>query len=192
MKTKLLLTIIISVFIFACKKSDENTKEKFKIDPNAKVYVKPNITKSLALNKSKEHLSYLEVVKQARVLNYYNDLIAESYCNAMWVGKDTVSETPALLRWGTDIIYDTDGYGHYGLQTEFIYGYDMVICKGIHPHYDTIAYIPNVNITNAREAIIEALEAKDTIAVYDIFKNAFKFIPITGSEWKLLKKQGLN
>ena len=177
------------LLFIACE--SDNSKPKFRLDPNAKVYVKAQIS-----SKSADHLTPLEVVKKATVLNFHNDLLSSSYATATWVGKDTISAEPALLRWGKDIIYDTDGYGHYGLQTDFIYGYDMVICSGAmvngQPRYDTLAYIPNANITAAREAILEALEAKDTVAVYGIFKDAFKFTPITGAEWRALKAQGLN
>lgn len=178
--------------IFAACKKDEQPSP-FRLDENAKVYVKPRTTlKSDFIAKSDGvHLTPLEVVKQATTMNGFNDLIGQSYITWMWVGKDTVSEVPALLRWGTDVIFDTDGYGHYGLQREFVYAYDLVICRGVYPNYDTIAYIPNSNMTSARENILKALEAKDTLAVYDIFKNAFKFIPITGAEWKDLKKQNL-
>lgn len=192
---KNLLFISMMLLFLACKK-DEPSKV-FRLDPDAKVYVKPSNVKSFIDAKNVgEHLTPLEVVKQATVLNFYNNMISDSYCTATWVGKDTLSPEPALLRWGTDIIYDTDGYGHYGLQTDFIYGYDMVICREVMGEwrlvYDTIAYIPNSNIINARNTILEALEAKDTSAVYGIFKDAFKFIPITGPEWRQLKAQGIN
>lgn len=196
MKQKLLLLSVLFI-IASCNKNEEQ-QEIFRLDPNAKVYVKPDVNsvKFDYAKSSVEHLTPLEVVKQADVLNFYNNLISDTYCTATWVGKDTISETPALLRWGTDIIYDTDGYGHYGLQTDFIYGYDMVICREYRSNsitmYDTLAYIPNSVIINARNAIQEALESRDTAAVYGIFKDAFKFIPITGEEWRELKKQGLN
>ena len=179
------------LLFIACE--SDNSKPKFRLDPNAKVYVKAQIDSK----KSADHLTPLEVVKKATVMNGFNlEVAGTSPITWTWVGKDTISAEPALLRWGTDIIYDTDGYGNYGLQREFIYAYDLVICSGAmvngQPRYDTLAYIPNANITAAREAILEALEAKDTVAVYGIFKDAFKFTPITGAEWRALKAQGLN
>lgn len=189
MKNLLILSAAI-LLMSACE--SDNSKPKFRLDPNAKVYVKAQIS-----SKSADHLTPLEVVKRATVMNGFNlEVAGTSPITWTWVGKDTISAEPALLRWGTDIIYDTDGYGNYGLQREFIYAFDLVICSGAmvngQPRYDTLAYIPNSNITNARAAIIQAYESKDTSAVYDIFKNAFKFIPITGAEWRALKAQGLN
>lgn len=179
------------LLFIACE--SDNSKPKFRLDPNAKVYVKGQVSAS----KDANHLTPLEVVKKATVMNGFNlEVAGTSPITWTWVGKDTISAEPALLRWGTDIIYDTDGYGNYGLQREFIYAFDLVICSGAmvngQPRYDTLAYIPNANITAAREAILEALEAKDTVAVYGIFKDAFKFTPITGAEWRALKAQGLN
>ena len=190
MKNLLILSAAI-LLMSACDDSED--AKVFKIDPTAKVYVKGQASTS----KSANHLTPLEVVKRATVMNGFNlEVAGTSPITWKWVGKDTISAEPALLRWGTDIIYDTDGYGNYGLQREFIYAFDLVICSGAmvngQPRYDTLAYIPNANITAAREAILEALEAKDTVAVYGIFKDAFKFTPITGAEWRALKAQGLN
>ena len=184
---RLLFLLMLAATVAACKKDPE----PFRLDPDAKVYVKP--AADLIQSKSDAHLTPLEVVKQATVLRFYNDLkpFWGSYGTATWVGKDTISEIPALLRWGIDIIHDTTGYGDYGIQTDFIYGYDMVICSGTHPNYDTLAYIPNSVIITAREAILEAFNDEDTERVYELFQEAFRFIPITGHEYKELKDQGL-
>ena len=62
----------------------------------------------------------------------------------------------------------------------------------VNRHLDTIGYIPNANFINAEIQIRQALADKDTASVYDLFQNAFKFFPITGTEWLELKKQNLN
>jgi len=197
MKKIVFLLTCILLAATACEKNNEPDKV-FRLDPDAKIFVKASTDQLKSLDKaSPEHLTPLEVVKQATVLMGYNfDIAPQSPITWAWVGKDTVSAEPALLRWGTDVIYDTDGYGNYGLQTEFINSVDLVICSGGMvdglPKYDTLAYIPNANMANAKEAILEALEARDTTSVYGIFKDAFKFIPITGAEWRTLRAQGLN
>lgn len=172
--------------------SKDNVKS-FRINPDAKVYVKPQLTtKSAAFTKAGDQtLSSLDVVRKATALQGFNSKIADSKLTWEWAGKDTISATPALLRLASDIIYDTDGYGHYGLQMEFIESRDFVICSGKYPAFDTIAYIPNANIISARQQILEAFEAKDTAAVYQIFNNAFRFTPITASAYRELKRQGL-
>jgi len=110
----------------------------------------------------------------------YNDETAEqSAVSWTWIGKDTVSETPALLRWGKDIVYDFKGCGGFGIQTKFINSYDLVICTGDLSPIDTIAYISNSNMVEARRKIIDAFVNQDTALIYEVFKNSFKFIPIT-------------
>ncbi len=187
MRKILCIVMLVWAALTACKKDDP---EPFRLDPDAKVYVKPSA--NLIQSKSDAHLTPLEVVKQATSLRFYNDISFPGvYGTATWVGKDTISEIPALLRWGRDIIYDQTGYGDFGIQEEFIYGYDMVICSGTHPNYDTLAYIPNSVVTAAREAILEAFANEDEELVYELFQEAFRFIPITGAEYKDLKDQGL-
>ena len=186
---KKLLFIFSIMLLFAVSCEDDDTKV-FKIDPDAKIYVKAETATKHA---TKSTLTPLEVVKQAQYLMGRNDSIApDSPLTWTWVGKDTISEEPALLRWGTDIIYDMTGYGDYGIQYAFINSYDLVICIGNLLPTDTIAYIPNANMINAKALILEAYANQDTAAVYGVFKDAFRFIPITGAEWRTLKAQGLN
>lgn len=188
---KVIFFLLIAAIFSACK--DDELK-LFKLNPTAKVYFKPNGSAQkayFAAKSSETHLSPLEVVKQAQFLVGFNRSIGESFITWTWVGKDTTSATPALLRWGTDIIYDTDGFGHYGLQTDFINSYDLVICAGDFLKFDTIAYIPNANMTSAKSQILKALSESDTLAVYGIFRDAFKFTPITGPEYLELKRQNL-
>jgi hypothetical protein len=190
---KLIYLLVLALVVMSCDNSNE--PKTFSLDPNAKIYIKASETKAKAFQavKSKsEHLTALEVVKQADVLVFYNKDLGDSYAMAMFVGKDTVSNPPALLRWATDIIYDTDGYGHYGLTTEFINGHDFVICRGNAQWRDTIAYIPNAVMFEARRLILESLANKDTVSVYIHFQNAFRFIPITGPEYEVLKARGEN
>jgi hypothetical protein len=190
----LFLILAVTILATGCKRDEPKV---FRLDPNATVKIKPapTVQKSAQFVKSNsEHLSPLEVVKQTTTLIFHNSMISSSPIYMIWTDnlKDTVSYEPALLRYASDIIYDKTGYGNYGLQTDFIYGSNMVLCKGQHPIYDTIAYIPNSNIVNARTIILSALEAKDTASVYGVFNDAFKFVPITGSEYKELQKKGLN
>lgn len=184
---KKLLIILFTVLAFtACQKSNETPKKAFHIDPNSTVRFTGEISTKASDTAT---LSPLEVVKQAEYLVGYNDNIASTSVTWTWPGKDTTSAEPALLRWGTDIIYDTTGYGDYGLQKAFIDAYDLVICKGDAINStDTIAYIPNSTMQNARTAILRALNDHDTTTIYSIFKGAFKFIPITGAEYLQLKQ----
>ncbi len=104
-----------------------------------------------------------------------------------FVGKDTISEEPALLRYATDILHP-DGY----FIPDFLEAFDMVIeVFRTNDDIDTIAYIPNAVLREAEQKIRAAFELQDYDEVYNIFYNAFKFRPITGAEYRELKLQGL-
>jgi hypothetical protein len=87
--------------------------------------------------------------------------------------------------FATDIITQDGVY-----QREFIYGYDVILTT--HDNVDTVAYVPNSIITEARNNIEAALENENYDEVYRLFNEAFTFIPISGSEWRALKAQGIN
>lgn len=57
--------------------------------------------------------------------------------------------------------------------------------------YDTVSYIPNV-LMRRNEKILDSLYmAKDYEGCYQMFDTAYRFIPITGEEWKKLKEEGI-
>lgn len=188
------LILLLSVILFAScdKQTDEPTPKSFKIDPTAVVYIKaaPVTTKAATAG----HLTPLEIVKRATTMRFSNLVLAPNGSDCagpVGMGRDTISATPAFIRYGTDIINE-DGFGKPYLVPDFIYAYDCVIEIFRSNHdIDTIAYIPNSCFREAETKIKAALEAKDTTAVYGIFNNAFRFIPITGAEYRQLKKQGL-
>ena len=119
----------------------------------------------------------------------YNDSTAgSSVVSTGWAEKDTISEIPAFIQWGVGILA-VDGFDNPIIVKDWIYAHDLVI---VDKDLDTIGYIPNENFINAELQIRRALADQDTASVYDIFQNAFKFFPITGTEWLELKKQNLN
>lgn len=191
-KAFILLAIIFA--LVSCS-DDDKPAGKFKLDPTAMIYIKPNFKAqklSFSSRTSEAHLSALEIVKRGTTMRFYNDSLAIGDIAAGFAGKDTISTTPAFLRYGTDIINE-NGFGKPVIVPDFLYAYDIVIeIFKSNTDHDTIAYIPNSVILNARNNIKAALVAKDTASVYNIFKEAFTFIPITGAEYRQLKKQGLN
>lgn len=191
---KALFFIVLSILFVSCKENDPEVK-KFTVDPTAVFYIKPATTQLKTALLSDNHLTPLEIVKRATTMRFSNLVLAPNGSDCagpVGMGRDTVSTTPAFIRYGTDIITN-DGFGKPYLVPDFIYAYDCVIEIFRSNHdIDTIAYIPNKCFRDAELAIKTALEAKDTASVYGIFQNAFKFIPITGTEYKELKKKGLN
>ena len=83
------------------------------------------------------------------------------------------------------------------LNPHFIEAEDVVLCKitrvGEVPFQtevvDTIAYIPNAIIRDAEEKIKTAYTGENEAAVYALFMSAYKFIPITGAEWRALENK---
>lgn len=193
---KKLFYLLIAVALIGCK-TDEPEQKVFKIDTAAMVYIKPAsqpINAPLFIGKSTGHLTPLEIVKKATGLRFYNEKLGAingTGAAGGFAGKDTTSFVPAFLRYGTDVVAP-DGFGVPYLVPDFIYAYDCVIeIFRTNKDIDTIAYIPNSVLRKAESDIKSALANKDTAIVYSIFQNAFKFTPITGAEYRELKRQNL-
>lgn len=178
---KLIFIIAIALTIAACK-SDE--PKVFKIKSSDMISIKPaSGVPARAIQKVKAaetHLTALEIVRQTTTIStplYERSFIKEQ--------RDTISATPKLLMWATDVI-TLDG----DLQTEWITATDVVLVHYNTVNYqgrDTIAYIPNSVLRAAETAIRAAYDAKDIEACYTLFNNAYTFTPITGAEWRALK-----
>lgn len=214
MKKSLILVALVLVTIVSCTSNDE-PKKVFKVDPTAMINIRisKNAVKSLTGKSviSDQHLSALEIVKQTANLNFYNIAVFGN----QQVGRgfsmpqrDTI--TPMLKMWGTDIISDKGE-----LVNEFLEGNDVVLERLFFvinkdtllynpiknwplEHYatkvirDTVAYIPNSVMNNARTQIKAAFSNNDHQEVYRLFNEAFTFIPINGKEYRALKKLGQN
>ena len=59
------------------------------------------------------------------------------------------------------------------------------------PIFDTLAYIPNRIVLEAREKITKAFEAKNYEECQRLFNEAYIFIPTTGTKWKAMKEAGI-
>lgn len=57
---------------------------------------------------------------------------------------------------------------------------------------DTVAYIPNAVMDSMQPLMEQAFYDKDWNRCYDLFKNGYEFIPITGAEYMELVRQGKN
>lgn len=56
---------------------------------------------------------------------------------------------------------------------------------------DTIGYIPNRVILDAREKITKAFNADDYIECQRLFNEAYVFLPTTGAKWRAMKAAGI-
>lgn len=180
---KLFVLIILAFAVISCEKEPTT---KGKLDPSALISIRP------AVGVKSGYLSAKDIVKKTYELSFYNlaistNPLARGFSPAQ---RDTVNVK--LMMWGTDII-DQDGKYH----PNFIEGKDFVFRDDIDlghypPIYDTIAYIPNSVITEARGKIQTALADSNFVEVYRLFDVAFTFTPITGAEWRALKASGQN
>lgn len=197
---KLFFGLMLALAITACKKDEVIEKPKvFIINPNATVRIEAYVSKVSKINANNSAIEdtipravALDIVKRGFYMEGWN-ASKNDYLLNMLLMKDTISNVPAFLRQASDIIYDMDGNGHYGIQYEFIDMENIVIRTGdVINAKDTIAYIPNDQMSTARAAILKSFADKDTMAVYTIFQNAFKFKPCTGAEYRKLKAEGKN
>ncbi len=194
---KLFLLFAIAILAFACDKDDPKPKQK-KWDADKMVLIKPdktafNLTK--AGEENPKHLTALEIVQQGDYLAFmkiwdttpFGDKKLEKPLKARRGFSEAQKDfnIPALKMWGDDIIDDATGQ----LVKNFLYGCDAVVCN--RQTHDTIAYIPNKVLKDARPLIERAYKEKRYEDVYRLFDEAFTFKPITGAEWRELKKQGL-
>lgn len=188
MKTILSTLLLAAVFV-SCEKKDE--EKKFYIDPTALVSIKPA---QISVRQSTEHLSAIEIVTQTEGITFYNDstvIGSTSPYEAGFASRDITSNPPCFKRYATDLI-NKDAYDNYYMTKDFVYMYDVCYYRLIDGVKDTIAYTPNSVMKKVARDITEALKNNNTDLAYEVFNNAIVFIPITGAEWKELKRQGLN
>ena len=136
-----------------------------------------------------EHLTALEIVKQTQVLKFTLLNGANAMRGFAPLQRDTVSTTPSLKMWGTDILYyeeriDGSQTSNLILQTDFL---EAKNCLLISYKGDTLAYIPNSILRDSETKIKTLFSAKDYEPILKIFNDAYTFIPVTGTEYLALK-----
>ena len=177
--------LFVALALASCDK-----KEPKLLDPNAVLSIRPAKGVQLRSN-NPEHLSALEIVKQCNAMRFiYHHTGTPAVRGWADAQKDLNHEDPRLKMWGTDII---TSWGT--LEKEFIKAKDVVfeIDYGLidgSNRIDTIAYIPNKTLIDAYNIIKPAYDSGDYETVYSVFDQAYRFIPITGAEWRALKEQG--
>ncbi len=185
MKKIVILLSIILVAVTSCKKEDDVlTQHNVMLRGQTSVQSK---------SKSEGHLTPVQIAKQATNIVYkvkrFDWLVGKAGFNPGQ--RDTVNGV--LMRWATDIL-KLD----YTLDLDFVTGKDMVLERNIGNGplstqiIDTIGYIPNSVLENAYTLIMAAYEQQQWQQIYDIFNTEFVFIPINGTEYRDLVKQGLN
>ena len=175
---KIIYLFVVVLLMAACK-GNEPKKKVF--DSNAMIVIRGQQTQggSPAQRAMIDGLTDLEIVQKAGNIKYTSHWSSNYYEKKPVTLARTFSEgkkdfkKPALLMQGVDII-GYDGKKNF-LYKGFLYGYDVFITDTLN---DTIAYVPNEVLENARKPIEEAWERGDYDAIYRMFNEAFTFLPV--------------
>lgn len=200
---KLLLFALVAILFSSCSKDDDYV---FRTD--AYVYLPfKGQSKQVAFSgdqfrKFKAGSNYSGRTWTAHEIVRRNDVYTCFLDEGMTLGvrhcdeelRDTINDR--LLWQATDIL-TADGR----LSKCFIYAKNMFFTVGDivggednardNPKLDTVGYIPNATIIEARKHIEELYDAEKYDEIYEYFHHAFEIIPCTGSEYKALVEQGL-
>ena len=171
---KNLFLLLAVAFAFAsCEKEIENI-DKGKLDPNATILIRAG--KGV---KTRAHVSGLtaqEIVEATANIKFKTQYFSNNYLEEPILAARGFAEAqrdlsiPALKMWGTDIIAQDGSY-----MRDFIYGTEIYLTDH---NNDTIAYIPQTVIDNARTLIETAYADENYTEVYKVFDEAFTFLPI--------------
>lgn len=206
-----LIIALMGISITACDPKNDLPEEKKeekktigKLDPSA--FVRIEADKSVKVRATDDQYTEdgerlctaFEVAKYGACLNPLGKMFANQ--------RDTISEHPALLMFGTDIITQEgkllraylDTRDHVIVQftldgKPLTYDENMAIRdrEAIQRiKEDTIAYIPNSVMDEATQKIEAAYNDSNYAEVYRLFNEAFTFKPITAKQWKRLKALG--
>lgn len=178
MKKFILFLFVIGFVLAGC--DPENTPEinKGQLDPNAMILLKP--ANGVQLRSSTIHgLTALEVVQMAVNIEWQSHWFDNVYFDkdqhiARGFGEHQKDyNIPALKMFGFDIINIVDEEPIY--YKDFIYGHSVYITTGT--GLDTLAYVPDSVINNARPLIEAAFADSNYTEVYRLFNEAFTFLP---------------
>jgi hypothetical protein len=175
---KLISLLFIFGMLLSCDPKPEVETGKGQLDPNAKIVLRPD--KSVQARSTIGGYTGLQVVQEAVNIYWRSHWFDNRYYDSEKIIARTFIETlkdynkPALLMWGTDIISQEGDF-----TKDFIYGYDVVITDA---HNDTIAFVPNSVINNARPLIEAAYNDENYTECYRLFNDAFTFFPYPAEE----------
>lgn len=173
MKKILFLLLTIALFVNCDPKDVPDVKGK--LDPNAMIILKP--ANGVQLRSAVANLTALEIVEQAFNIKWKSNWAYETYRtdDALNVARGFPDEfkdlnAPALKMRGIDVISEDGDY-----QRIFTHGFSIYITD---VNNDTIAYVPDSVIENARPLIEAAFAEQNYDEVYRLFNEAFTFLPI--------------
>ena len=164
---KILFLSLVVVALSSCGKEPD----KGQLDPNATVLIKPD--KGVQLRSTVSGSTALQIVQTTMNVDFrshwFSNVYSEEnkFLSRGFADSQRDLTIPALKMWGTDII-SQDGE----FMKDFIYGTDFYLTNYDN---DTIGYIPQEVINNARIQIEKAYNDGNYTEVYRLFDNAFTF-----------------
>lgn len=176
MKKTILLLAMAGVALTACTK---NENEAYKFRGDEQIYL--NGVEQPKFKSSAKQFTLAEIVRNDEVNIFYDFGDGVYHRGFAPEQRDTINNR--LMMWATDVLTE-DGR----LITEFI-GSTNVYFQ-ILTTKDTVGYIPQSVIDNARVQI-ESLYAQERYdEIYELFHTAFVFYPCTGEEYKDIVANG--
>lgn len=170
---KIILLLTVLMAMVACEDKVKDI-DKGKLDPNATILIRP--AKGVKTRATIKGLTAQQIVEDALLVTWQSH-----YANNKYEEKAVVIargfneqqkdfELPALKMLGIDVISAEGDY-----YRDLTYAFDVFI---VNEARDTIAYVPNEVINNARVAIEAAFKDENYNEVYNLFNSAFTFLPI--------------
>lgn len=177
MKKTILLMALVGIVLTACEKKNDGFT--FREDT-----IWLNGVEQPKFKSTGKQYSVAEIVRLPEVL-----LVCSSQTRGFSEPqRDTINNR--LMMWSTDVLREDEG--EIFITYEFIGSTDVHLISDATQTPDTVGYIPQSVIDNAREQI-EALYAQERFdEIYELFHTAFVFYPCTGQEYKDIMASGGN
>lgn len=182
MRKFLLMLFCGCMCITSCKDDDSD-----KFDCNHRLYIN-GVNKA---NKAAryENLSVEEIIRIDSVWlrSEYNGVVLSELFEFALGNIDTLNN-----RFAMQAGYINNGtYDNIFFSQRNYYLMKSIYGKNDEPlGIDTLAYVPNKQITDAKAKIDSLFPMEKWSEIYDIFNNAFTFIPCTGAELRELEAAG--
>lgn len=175
MKKAILFLLVVAATMVSCEKDKVESIDKGKLDPNATILIRP--AKGVKTRAFIEDLTAMEIVENALEITFQSHYFDNKYeesakvMSRIFNDEQKDFELPALKLLGIDIISVNGEYWR-----DFTNAFDVYI---VNNDRDTIAYVPNEVINNARVAIESAFADENYTEVYELFNTAFTFLTIS-------------
>lgn len=170
---KKILFLLLAVALFVNCDPNDVPEPKGKLDPNAMITIRP--AKGVQLRSTITGLTALEVVQNAVNIKWTSHYAGNAYFETpkhiarTFMDSQRDFNTPSLKMLGVDVITSEGEY-----YKDLTYATNVVITD---VNNDTIAYVPDEVINNARPLIEAAFNSENYTECYRLFDTAFVFLP---------------